>query len=163
MILFYQDFNTGRTLIYSKVDNDEIDARMSSLSAIGIRTTMDYTTAKLEIDEEKLRQAIEQDPDSIERLFRSPGETTAQKGIIQRLYDLANSAMKRLGDRAGNAYSVNHTFTLGRQINRLQDRIERFERRLVDLETRYYAQFTRMEKAIQRANSQSMYLMQFFS
>lgn len=151
-----------RTAIYSGVNQDDLDSAMKSLSAIGITTTADFTTAKLEINESKLKAAIEKDPNSIELLFNGTGATDGQKGVIQRLYDKVNATMDQLKERAGNSYSVNNQFTIGRQLDDLDDRIERFEDRLADLETRYYSQFTAMEQAIQKANSQAAYLAQFF-
>lgn len=151
-----------RTAIYSGVKQDDLDSAMKSLSAIGITTTADFTTAKLEINESKLKAAIEKDPNSIELLFNGTGATDGQKGVIQRLYDKVNATMDQLKERAGNSYSVNNQFTIGRQLDDLDDRIERFEARLSDLETRYYSQFTAMEQAIQKANSQAAYLTQFF-
>lgn len=151
-----------RTAIYSGVNQDDLDSAMKSLSAIGITTTADFTTAKLEINESKLKAAIEKDPNSIELLFNGTGAMDGQKGVIQRLYDKVNATMDQLKERAGNSYSVNNQFTIGRQLDDLDDRIERFEDRLADLETRYYSQFTAMEQAIQKANSQSAYLAQFF-
>lgn len=151
-----------RTAIYSGVNQDDLDSSMKALSAIGITTTADFTSAKLEINESKLKAAIEKDPNSIELLFNGTGATDGQKGVIQRLYDKVNATMDQLKERAGNSYSVNNTFTIGRQLDDLDDRIERFEARLSDLETRYYSQFTAMEQAIQKANSQAAYLTQFF-
>lgn len=151
-----------RTAIYSGVKQDDLDSAMKSLSAIGITTTADFTTAKIEINESKLKAAIEKDPNSIELLFNGTGATDGQKGVIQRLYDKVNATMDQLKERAGNSYSVNNQFTIGRQLDDLDDRIERFEDRLADLETRYYSQFTAMEQAIQKANSQAAYLAQFF-
>ena len=151
-----------RTAIYSGVNQDDLDSTMKSLSAIGITTTADFTSAKLEIDETKLKAAIEKDPNSIELLFNGTGATDGQKGVIQRLYDKVNATMDQLKERAGNSYSVNNQFTIGRQLDDLDDRIERFEDRLANLETRYYSQFTAMEQAIQKANSQAAYLAQFF-
>lgn len=151
-----------RTAIYSAVNQDDLDSAMKSLSAIGITTTADFTTAKLEINESKLKAAIEKDPNSIELLFNGTGATDGQKGVIQRLYDKVNATMDQLKERAGNSYSVNNQFTIGRQLDDLDDRIKRFEDRLADLETRYYSQFTAMEQAIQKANSQAAYLAQFF-
>lgn len=151
-----------RTAIYSGVNQDDLDSAMKSLSAIGITTTADFTTAKLEINESKLKAAIEKDPNSIELLFNGTGATDGQKGVIQRLYDKVNATMDQLKERAGNSYSVNNQFTIGRQLDDLDDRIERFEDRLADFETRYYSQFTAMEQAIQKANSQAAYLAQFF-
>ncbi|UZW67082.1 hypothetical protein OC195_04795 [Priestia flexa] len=45
----------------------------------------------------------------------------------------------------------------------MDDQISRFESRLVQVEDRYWRQFTAMEKAIQNSNAQSMQLSQYFA
>lgn len=157
-----QFISQARSLIYTSVNQPGINSSYNSLAELGITTTTDYRTAKLKIDENKLREAIEKDPESVELVFRGSGDTTSQKGIINRLYDVASSSINRLRDRAGNSGTVNNNFTIGRELNSIDDDIERFEDKLLDLETRYYRQFTAMEKAIARANSQAGYLAQFF-
>ena len=152
-----------RSAIYSAVNQSDLDPSMRTLSSIGITTTANYMSAKLIIDEEKLKEAIAKDPNSIELLFRGTGETTAQKGIVQRLSEIIDQGLEQLKERAGTASLGNHQFTIGRQINSLESRIDAFEDRLIKLEDRYYRQFGAMEKAIQKSNSQMSYLMQFFS
>ncbi|MCB6962553.1 flagellar filament capping protein FliD, partial [[Eubacterium] rectale] len=77
-----------RSLIYSKVNNANISSEYNQLSSIGITTTSDWLKGgKLEINEDKLKAAIQNDPDSVELLFRATGSTTSEKGIVQRLYD----------------------------------------------------------------------------
>lgn len=152
-----------RTAIYSAVNQSDLDPNMRTLSSIGITTTANYMSAKLIIDEEKLKEAIAKDPDSIELLFRGTGATTAQKGVVQRLSEIIDKGMTQLKERAGTASLGNHQFTIGRQIRSLESRIEAFELRLIKLEDRYYRQFGLMEQAIQKSNSQMSYLMQFFS
>ena len=59
--------------------------------------------------------------------------------------------------------SVNNTFTLGSLLDDYENQISAFERKLADIEDRYYRQFTAMEKAISQANSQSAMLMNYFA
>ncbi|WAA09803.1 flagellar filament capping protein FliD [Fervidibacillus albus] len=152
-----------RTDIYTPVSQEDLDPTMRSLSAIGITTTSDYMSGKLEIDETALKEAIEKDPESIEKLFNGTGETDSQQGIIRRLSEQVDATMDLITERAGNAFTVNSQFTIGKQLDDLDDQIEDYEDRLTDLETRYYSQFTAMETAIQEANTQAAYLAQFFS
>jgi flagellar hook-associated protein 2 len=70
--------------------------------------------------------------------------------------------MADIEKKAGKASSVNNTFSLGRLLNNLDSQITRFEDRLLKAEDRYWRQFTAMEKAIQRSNEQSMFLMNQF-
>ncbi|WP_276211032.1 flagellar filament capping protein FliD [Heyndrickxia coagulans] len=153
-----------RSLIYSKVNNANISSEYSQLSSIGITTTSDWLEGgKLEIDEDKLKAAIQNDPDSVELLFRASGSTTSEKGIVQRLYDSVNQTYNTIVDKAGKSTYVNTQFTIGKNINDLTDKISDMNDKLDKLEDRYYAQFTAMEQAIQKYNSQYTYLSSFFS
>ncbi|WP_258921836.1 flagellar filament capping protein FliD [Heyndrickxia coagulans] len=153
-----------RSLIYSKVNNANISSEYNQLSSIGITTTSDWLKGgKLEINEDKLKAAIQNDPDSVELLFRATGSTTSEKGIVQRLYDSVNNTYNTIVDKAGKSTYVNTQFTIGKNINDLTDKIRDMNDKLGKLEDRYYAQFTAMEQAIQKYNSQYTYLSSFFS
>ncbi|NRG27629.1 flagellar hook-associated protein 2 [Bacillus circulans] len=134
------------------------------LSQIGITTTPNYLDGgKLTIDEDKLRKAISADPNAVYELFQKDGETSAEQGIARRLRASLKTAMTDITDKAGKATSVNNTFTLGKLLNNYEDQVTRFEDKLKMLETRYWARFSAMESAINKANSQSTYLMNMFS
>jgi flagellar hook-associated protein 2 len=149
---------------YQPVENANVSPLFNQLASIGITTTANYLEGgKLEINETELKKAIEEDPDSVQNLFTGDGSTEAQKGIINRLYDSVNNTMDKLKEKAGNTFSTNQNFAIGKELNNVDDRIDRFEDRLKQVEDRYWRQFTAMEKAIQQANSQSAYLMQQFS
>jgi flagellar hook-associated protein 2 len=153
-----------RSNFYAPVKNAAVDPLMSQLASIGIKTTVVYQQGgKLEINEAELKKAIENNPDSVENLFRGTGASSDEQGIVHRLYDTVNGAMDKLKARAGNSFSTTKQFTLGRQLDNVDSQINRFESRLTQVESRYWRQFTAMEKAIQKANSQSSYLMQQFS
>ncbi|MCR2822386.1 flagellar filament capping protein FliD [Lederbergia panacisoli] len=140
----------------------ETNGLFKQLATIGIKTTANYLEGgKLEIDEAKLKEAIEKDPQSVENLFRGDG-TTSDRGVVHRLYDTVDAAMKKLQERAGRATSTNQQFTIGRELDNVDKGITRFEQKMKLTEDRYWRQFTAMEKAIQKANQQSMYLMQQF-
>lgn len=141
----------------------ETNGLFKQLASIGIKTTANYLEGgKLEIDEAKLKAALEQDPDSVENLFRGNG-LGSDRGIIHKLYDTVDASMNKLRDKAGRATSTNQQFALGRELLSVDKGIDRFEDKMKIVESRYWRQFTAMEKAIQRANQQSMYLMQQFN
>ncbi|MFJ7977648.1 flagellar hook-associated protein 2 [Peribacillus sp. NPDC096379] len=141
----------------------------NSLSNLGITTTSNYLDGgKLTIDEDKLRAAISEDPNAIYDLFmkedsKKDGSETGEMGIARRLRANLKASMATITEQAGKAGSLNNNFTIGKSLNSLETRISAFEAKLTKLETRYYNQFTAMEKAIQRANSQSASLSQYFS
>lgn len=152
--------NDMRRDFYTQVENGEL---FDQLAAIGITTSSNYREGgKLEIDEAKLKAAIQEDPQAVEKLFTDQGTTYANKGIVHRLYDTVNETMDRLNEKAGNPFNPSMESFLGERLEDLEERIDAFEDRLIDIENRYWNQFTAMEKAIQRMNQQSMYLMQQF-
>ncbi|MFK2825522.1 flagellar filament capping protein FliD [Bacillus sp. B190/17] len=145
------------------VMNDKVSSVFNQMAKLGITTTGNYLEGgKLEINEAKLRKAIEEDPESVENFFRGDGTTEGQKGIVQRLYDTVNGTMDKLKEKAGNSFSTLKQFAIGRTLEGLNTRIDGFEGRLKQVEDRYWRQFTAMEKAIQRSNEQSMFLMNQF-
>ncbi|UTI42558.1 flagellar hook-associated protein 2 [Niallia sp. RD1] len=136
----------------------------SQLSQIGITTTSNYLDGgKLTIDEDKLKAAISANPNAVYELFQKDGATSSEQGIARRLRDTLKTAMTDITAKAGKSTSVNNTFTLGKVLNNYADQITRFEDRLTSVENRYWARFTAMESAINKANSQSSYLMNMFS
>ncbi len=136
------------------------DGERISLRDIGITTSKEYTDrGKLEIDKDKLREAIMEDPNKIHELFASNGKDGATKGIAVQYREAIDASRQTISNRAGTVGAVNDTFTLGRTIKTMNQQIERFEERLQRTEERYWRQFTAMEKAIQRANEQSAQLM----
>ncbi|WP_240468761.1 flagellar filament capping protein FliD [Gracilibacillus sp. YIM 98692] len=155
--------NSMRTDFYSPVNNEGTTSDYNQLASIGITTTSNYMDGgKLEIDEAKLKAAIEDDPSAVESLFRGSSDEYGQQGVVHRLYDTVNGTMDRIYDRAGRTTSTNQQFTIGRNLNDVQEQIRSFQDRLTQIEDRYYSQFTRMEKAMQEANQQAAYMQQQF-
>ncbi|MCM3113113.1 flagellar filament capping protein FliD [Lederbergia lenta] len=143
--------------------NVETNGLFSQLASIGISTTSNYMEGgKLEINEAKLKEALEKDPESVENLFRGTG-SDAGRGIVHKLYDTVDASIKKVQDKAGRATSTDQQFALGRELLNVGKGIDRFEDKMKIVEARYWKQFTAMEQAIQKANSQSAYLMQQFS
>ncbi|EOD00377.1 flagellar filament capping protein FliD [Caldisalinibacter kiritimatiensis] len=172
-------------------DVEGVTGSFDHLTEIGI-TTQKYSSGtvggKLQIDEEKLREAIEQDVDGVvELLFKQPDssitdedEKRANSGLITRLYDDLIDGMKDVINKAGpgddaNLYrNVESTMlldfvtehgsisTLDEQIMDLEEEIEDMNDYLIQVEDRYWDQFTAMEKAIAQMNQQSAWLMSQF-
>jgi flagellar hook-associated protein 2 len=156
--------NNMRSLLYKQVDGT--DSAYNTLYSIGITTSSSYTdNGKLEIDEDQLRQAIEDDSEGVYQLFAASGSTTETQGLARRMRETLDNGVSALAERAGGYKGklLPHQFTLGRNMENIDDRIAQFEDRMVSVENRYYRQFTAMEQAMSRANSQSNYLMQFMN
>lgn len=131
------------------------------LFKIGITTSKTYTdNGKLEIDEDKLRKALSDDPDVVSRIFTGDSSTGAE-GIVSKLRTTAQSAVATIKKTAGSELSTaEDTYSLGKTITSLDNKITDWKDRLKDIEERYWNQFSAMEKAIQKANSQSSIFMQ---
>ena len=142
------------------------DNGFSQLVDIGIKPSSNYLDrGKLLIDNpDKLRQMLQEDPNAVHKLFAANGESYETKGIARRLRDSIKATITNIETKAGKASSTNQQFTIGRNLTNIDSQIDRFEDRLIQIEDRYWRQFTAMEKAIARSNQQSAFLMQnFFS
>ncbi|NOV00459.1 flagellar filament capping protein FliD [Paenibacillus planticolens] len=143
-----------------------------SLSEIGISTSVTIGGAisgsyldngKIYIDDNKLKKAIAENPDQVMALFVSDDklkESTAGDGVATRLNNLASSLIGKITARAGISNSVDTSYTLGKSTKELNKRIDDWTTKLDALQTRYYNQFTAMEKYITQMQAQSAQLTQ---
>lgn len=141
-----------RGSLQSQVSNE---GAFSVLSSIGITTTANYLDGgKLEVDEEKLKAALRENPEDVYKLFvnSSKGE---ERGLIHRFDDALESVRGKIEHQAGKASQTLDNYALGKQMKANNERIADFERRMIQVEQRYWAQFTQMEKAIARLQDQS--------
>ncbi|WP_079527191.1 flagellar hook-associated protein 2 [Halobacillus hunanensis] len=144
---------------YSSVDTGGV---FTQISQIGITTSPDYLErGKLLIDEDKLREALREDPAAVQELFSGNAET-GSKGIVDKLEATIAETRDTIERKAGKPSSTEESYMMGRKLEDMEDRMEAFENRLTQVEDRYWAQFGRMEQAIQRMNSQSAFLMSNF-
>lgn len=152
-----------RSSLYTSVGKDSASAK--SLNQMGITTTSNYLEGgKLTINEEKLRAAISEDPNQVYNLFMASGDTTGEQGLARRLRSDLKTTMTTIQEKAGKtSSSVNNSFTIGKLLNSYNTKMDSWEDKLTALETRYYKQFSAMETAINKANSQSTSLSQYFS
>ncbi|MEW9109705.1 MAG: flagellar filament capping protein FliD [Cytobacillus gottheilii] len=138
----------------------EGDSMFNQLSAIGITTTANYLDGgKLQINEEKLKEALEKDADGVYNLFAADGPTSSEQGIARRLRDSLSNSITTITQRAGNGMQTNSQFTLGKNLDEINSRITDMEARLTEKEDRFWKQFTAMETAMQRMNDQMNYMM----
>lgn len=146
-----------------------IISHLGDLTTVGITTGQYYEGGKLYIDEAKLKQAIQSDPQKIVDLFQGPYGQTDQ-GIISQLSGTMNTALDKLVQKAGTSkYSadINAAFkeesVIGKQLKDYNKRILDMQQKLTDWETRYYNQFSAMERAMNQYNAQASSLNGFMS
>lgn len=140
---------------------DQLRLTVAALAKIGITTTADYTTGKLEITEQGdriLREAIANDIEGVMELF-----TNSTQGVAQKLSNSIGSTINTIIDKAGmSGNKTDDQSFLGKRIDDLNDSIDAWEVRLKQIEDRYWQRFTAMEKALSKMNQQSLWLMQQF-
>ncbi|MEW6698713.1 MAG: flagellar filament capping protein FliD [Bacillota bacterium] len=140
------------------------NTKYDSLAEIGI-TTGDYSEkGKLYINETKLKDALNAEPQSVMELFTKVSDNYNEKGLAVRLYDDLENAWDLLLDKAGSSSSFSQydDSIMGKRIEDMDKEIDKWEDRLVEIEDRYWRQFTAMERAINQMNSQSAWLAQQF-
>ncbi|SDJ60454.1 flagellar hook-associated protein 2 [Salimicrobium halophilum] len=142
---------------YEPVNNG---GQYSQASEIGISTTSNYLDGgKLEVDEEKLRQALTEDPLAVKQLL-SGSDVEGEKGIVRKLDETISRATSQIEEKAGKPTSISNNFMLGREIEDINQEMDDFQARLTEIEDRYWREFGAMEKAISKMNQQSAYLSQ---
>lgn len=144
---------------YSQVDTG---TSITSINDIGITTSNNYLDGgKLVVDENKLKEALRDNPDAVYKLFSNNTDDNS-RGIVNRLEETVKNTKNRIEERAGKSTHTLDNYTLGKRLKELNERISDFEKRMMQVETRYWNQFTQMEKAIQRMNDQSAHLLSQF-
>ena len=151
---------------------DNVSSRIAGLtgsytnaSTIGVTTGTYTERGKLYLDEEKLRKAIAADPQIVQKMFSTTGDSTSKNGIAVRLYDTLKIALDKIKVEGGTtaSYADDFTSTLGKKINDYTKRMSEMNRRLTEMENSYYTKFSRMETALTKLNSQSSWLTQQLS
>ncbi|CVK21625.1 flagellar filament capping protein FliD [Sporomusa sphaeroides] len=118
---------------------------------------------KLYVNEKTLREALEEDPDAVFKIFGTSADTAEDSGVANRLYSQLNTAMSQLKDEAGLPDAVDVQSNLAKRLTSYNDRLTSMMNSLAATEERYYNQFNAMEAALSRLSSQSSWLMQQFS
>lgn len=158
-----------RSLVYEAVPGLE-DSKFNTLFSVGITTTKNYNDGgALEIDEKKLRQALEADPDAVARLFKNDagkdkdvvdGKVVDTRGYLARLRGSMDEFKISIEQKAGRATMTDQQYTIGKNLIDTDKRISTWQDKLKNIEARYWKQFSAMEQAINKANQQSGMFMQ---
>lgn len=138
-----------------------ISDKLGPLSTLGITTGNYMSNGKLVINEEKLNTAINANPQLAMDLLQGPA-SAPKEGIFDKMADKITSAIEKLSERAGtNRFSMDLTSTfkeesvMGKKMKLYNSRISLMTTMLNNTETRYYKQFSAMETAMNKLQSQS--------
>ncbi|MDE6259509.1 MAG: flagellar filament capping protein FliD [Oscillospiraceae bacterium] len=136
-----------------------------TLREIGIGTSYNNGMTTLSLDEDKLRAALESNPDKVKDAFtktREGGSST--DGLMQTLQNTLNTYVKTTGEpkgvliqRAGSnkAYTSLNSNSLKSQMDSIDSQIERWQTKMSNQIDRYTTQFSKLEQLIAQMNSQS--------
>lgn len=131
------------------------------LSQIGIDTSTEWTDyGKLIINEDKFKQALENDSAGVGELF------AGTNGLATRLNNIANAAantssgnpgsLVRLAGVAGKATESSNT--INAQLNSIANKIARLKDQYEMQKSRYWSQFNAMETALSNMSTTSSFL-----
>lgn len=143
--------------------------KYNALYTIGIGTSKDYNSGGiLEIDETKLRKALEEDPDAVVQLLTMSGEKSATvtnadgktqtgdtRGFMRKIRDELDAIEKKIDERAGRGTMTETQYTLGKYLRNVNQSLDAWKDKLTAIESRYWKQFGAMEAMINKANNQS--------
>lgn len=164
--LLYHDQTLGKIIsnlreaIYTPVDS--VDSQYNSMMAIGISSSTDR--GHLQLDEDKLKTALANDPDCVYQIFASSGDVTTtdadgatstttdydKEGVMNRISDKLFSGLKEIKSYAGTSTETSDGSSLGTLILNLQTKMSNFKTMMDSYESALYKKYDAMEMAIQQ-------------
>lgn len=144
--------STMRTIMQGAVS---YNGKTYTLGSLGIGTTDYAEYGKLHIngDEDdasvsdktnKLKAAIDEDPEKVMTILST---------VAGKLYDAMQEKMK--STKTSSAFTFYNDKTMTKDLKTYKDDLKKMESKLKDIEDRYYKQFTAMETAMAKLNSQT--------
>ncbi len=133
-----------------------VSGKYNSAFNIGIRTSTDQ--GHIELDEDKLKAVLNEEPNSVYEVFGKLGaydEKTKKydykaSGVAQRLGDVINDGMKSIKSYAGTSTEADDGSTLGTKIMEWQNKMSDFKTKMSAFESLLYKKYDAMEVALQR-------------
>ena len=141
----------------------------AALRAAGISVNYSNGLSTLDFNEDKFRAALDSDPEKVRDAFTASTESGAKSnGLMQALKQPLDQYGKTTGgkgilvEKAGSplAASTMYNNTIQKELNRIDEQIEKWQDKMTDQVDYYTSQFSRLEQLIQQMNSQSSYFSQ---
>ncbi len=136
-----------------------------AMESIGLTTTYSDGVTTLSLDEEKLRAALDNDPDTVKNVFAKTQEGGASSnGLVHNLRRTMDSygstsiatpgiLVRKAGTTKSSLSLLNNS--IQDQIDDLDDQIDRWTDKMSDKIDYYTNMYTRLEQLMQEMNSQS--------
>ena len=122
-----------------------------SPAQIGLTTGryMDNTGGQIILDEEKLKAALESDPDRVMNVFMGGSDSTnsAERGLLWRMDDIMTNYV--------NGSQFTSIANLESSIKRTNEQMEKLQEKMWQAEDKLYKQFAAMETALSKIQSQA--------
>jgi len=147
---------TVRNALYTKVEGTGM-----SLSDIGLTTGAYTDGAKITLDKDKLKTALENNPDAVASLFTKSSNSTdeatkfKESGLVTRISNAMLNYTKKATDIS--------LATLDKSISDSKEAVEELEEKMSDKSEALYKKFAAMESALAKLNSQQSWLTSLFS
>lgn len=180
----YSIISDMRESLYTKVDavdtvlTDSTGNKYSynTLTSIGITTSSNQ--GHIELDEDKLKKALSEDPDCVYQLFASDQDSTyiagstdknqsdsyttksdyLNTGIANRLYNAMTTNISKLESYAGTSKDTDDQSYLGKLITNMNTKMSSFKTLMSSYESKLYSKYDAMEVALSKLGSQLSYI-----
>lgn len=129
-----------------------------SLATLGVTTSTDYTEkGLLHIKGDEDDSEYSDDDNTLEQMLTDDPDTVMEvlTGITSNLY--SDLQKKMSATKMSSALTFYNDKEMKSQLSDYKDEITKWKEKLADLEDRYYSQFTAMETAMAKLNSQQSY------
>lgn len=154
--LLYHDATIGkiindmRNAISTPISS--ISGKYNSAYQIGIQTETDQ--GHLKLDEDKLRKALQADPEAAYKVLASTDtdDNTANMGIANRLTEVFKKGLKSISTVGGTSAAVDDDSTLGSLIKMQKERMKAFKDVMDAFETALYKKYDAMEVSLAQMN-----------
>ena len=134
---------------------DQVKAAGMSPSQLGLSTGnyFDGMGGQIVLDEDKLRKALEDDPEKVMNVFMGDVDegVKGNRGLLWRMEDLMLGYIN-----GGQSRSIN---SLESSIRKANEQMERLQRKMYDEEERLYKKFAAMETAMSKIQSQTEWML----
>lgn len=167
--LLYHDSTIGKLITEMReavsTPIDGVAGKYNSIFAIGISTK--GIKGELTVDEDKLKAALNDDPDSVYNVFAkldsNDMNNASKSGIAQRLGDVFMKNMKSIKSVSGTDLNTADDSDLSKLLRELQTKMSNFKAMMNAFEDKLYKKYDAMETGLARLGTQLNYVVGSFS